>query len=298
MKLLKFAAVDIGSNAMRLLLSSAFKAENGQIITNKDSLIRYPLRLGNDVFVHGKFSAKTIEEFTQVIHSFAWMIKAYKPLDVMACSTSASREAENGPQVMESIRKITGVPLHIISGQEEADIIFHNHLTKTSEIKNSYLYIDVGGGSTELTWFQNGEKLVARSFPIGAVRLLNGKVAEKEWKALKEWVKEHAQTHKKPIAIGSGGNINKVVKLLGHKAGDSISVKKIWELIGNLESYTYEERIEILKLRPDRADVLVPALQVYGQVMKSASIDKIKVPMVGLVDGLVQIMAEKHRDKF
>jgi len=297
MKLAKFAAIDIGSNAMRLLLSSAFRGRDGKLVLNKDSLVRYPLRLGNDVFVNGRISASTQKEFSCVLQAFAQLVKAYEPLEVRACATSAAREAENGEQVMEKIRMETGLPLRIITGQEEADIIFHNHVLNTLNTRNSYLYIDVGGGSTELTWFENGLKLVARSFPLGAVRLLKEKVGEKEWRQLKDWVKEQAEQHHRPLAIGSGGNINKVVKLLGLKAGDQIPVKKIWELIGMLESYTFEERIQVLSMRPDRADVLVPALKVYGQIMKWAGIPRIQVPMVGLADGLVRMMVDQHQDK-
>lgn len=289
--------MDVGSNAIRLLLSSAFKAEDGKIILNKDSLVRYPLRLGNDVFQKGKFTSETIQEFKNVMHSFSWMIKAYGPIEVMACATSASREAENGEQVMEAIRKETGVPIKTITGKEEAEIIFHNHISKQLDSKHTYLYIDVGGGSTELTWFENSQDYISKSFPIGAVRILRDKVSEKEWKSLKDWVQEKAKNHHRSIAIGSGGNINKVVKMLGCKAGDQISLKKIWELVGQIESYSFEERIEIMGLRPDRADVLVPALQVYGQVMKWAEINKIMVPMVGLADGLVRMMISKHLEE-
>lgn len=290
---MKFAAIDIGSNAVRLLLSRVI--ENGKYpIFKKESLIRIPIRLGEDAFVRKRISAEKAEQLVNTMRGFKFLIEAYQAIDYMACATSAMREAENGEDVVKEIMRWSGIKLDIVAGQKEADIIYANHFEERLDQNKSYLYIDVGGGSTELTLFSHNQSITSRSFNIGTVRLLHGLVPDSRWKDMKQWVQVIAPEFKPVIGIGSGGNINKMFKLSRIKTGKPISYKRLRELDKYLNTFSLDERIKILGLRPDRADVIILAADIFTSVMKWAKINKMYVPEIGLSDGMIRLLYERH----
>ena len=290
---MKFAAIDIGSNAVRLLLSRVI--ENGKYpIFKKESLIRIPIRLGEDAFVRKRISAEKAEQLVNTMRGFKFLIEAYQAIDYMACATSAMREAEDGEDVVKEIMRRSGIKLDIVAGQKEADIIYANHFEERLDKNKSYLYIDVGGGSTELTLFSHNQSITSHSFNIGTVRLLHGLVPDSRWKEMKQWVQVIAPEFKPVIGIGSGGNINKMFKLSRIKTGKPISYKRLRELDKYLNTFSFDERIKILGLRPDRADVIIPAADIFTSVMKWAKINKMYVPEIGLSDGMIRLLYERH----
>jgi len=295
---LKFAAIDIGSNAVRLLLAKVF--ENGQETTfKKESLVRIPIRLGDDAFAQQLVSDQKADKLINTMIAFKHLMAAYQPLDYLACATSAMREAKNGDGVVKAIKEQSGIELSIIDGKKEADIIFSNHIAEKLDITHSYLYIDVGGGSTELTFFskRDNNKMLSKSFNIGTVRILNDLVAKESWKEMKQWIKKNSKIFDKVSAIGSGGNINKIFRLSLEKENKPLSYKNLKEINSFLNSYSFEERIKILGLRPDRADVIIPAAGIYLSVMKWGKIKEIFVPQIGLADGLIHILYERYKRK-
>lgn len=290
---MKFAAIDIGSNAVRLLLSRVI--ENGKYpIFKKESLIRIPIRLGEDAFVRKRISAEKAEQLVNTMRGFKFLIEAYQAIDYMACATSAMREAENGEDVVKEIMRRSGIKLDIVAGQKEADIIYANHFEERLDQNKSYLYIDVGGGSTELTLFSHNQSITSHSFNIGTVRLLHGLVPDSRWKEMKQWVQVIAPEFKPVIGIGSGGNINKMFKLSRIKTGKPISYKRLRELDKYLNTFSLDERIKILGLRPDRADVIILAADIFTSVMKWAKINRMYVPEIGLSDGMIRLLYERH----
>lgn len=291
---MKFAAIDIGSNAVRLLISNVYDGINGPVF-KKSSLIRLPIRLGEDVFVNGKISEKKEERLTKAILAFKNMIDIHEVISFRACATSAMREASNGAEVAERIFKTTGVNIEIVSGSAEAEIIYANHIAEGLDNKFDYLYIDVGGGSTELTLFSNGYIKSSRSFNIGTIRLLHEKVEKWQWDEMKTWIKQQVISNKPIQAIGSGGNINKLYKLAKIKEGKPLSFEKLKELEVVLNKFSYDERMEIIGLNPDRADVIVPAAKIYLTAMKVAECKKIYVPQIGMSDGLVHLQYEAYK---
>jgi exopolyphosphatase/guanosine-5'-triphosphate,3'-diphosphate pyrophosphatase len=227
---------------------------------------------------------------------FKHLIESFQPLDFMACATSAMREAENGPQICERILKDTGIKIEIIDGKKEAQIIFKNKSADTFGGNDAYLYVDIGGGSTEITLFSQGQIIAAGSFNIGTIRLLEGLVSKAYWKKMRQWLKNHCAPYSAMAAIGSGGNINKVFRLANCKNGKPLSEDKMMKVRRFLKHFTVEQRIKELALRPDRADVIIPALDIYLKVMKWAGVRKIYVPQVGLADGIVHILYEKYKN--
>ena len=290
---LKFAAIDIGSNAVRLLFTRVF--ENGRDpFFRKDSLIRIPLRLGSDAFTQHRISDLNAEKLINTLTGFRYLIDAYQPIDYLACATSAMREVENGPEIVAKIRENSGIELKIIDGKDEAEMIIANHFEEQLDKENAYLYIDVGGGSTEITIFVKGQVVASHSFNIGTVRLLEHLVKESAWKEMRKWIKEN--TKKLNISsIGSGGNINKIFSLARQKTGKPITYRKVKEIAKMVSSYTYEDRIRVLGLKPDRAEVLVPASRIYISAMKWAKSKQIYVPQIGLADGIVHLLYEKYK---
>jgi exopolyphosphatase/guanosine-5'-triphosphate,3'-diphosphate pyrophosphatase len=290
---LRFAAIDIGSNAVRLLLSGVF--ENGYSVTfRKMSLVRMPIRLGDDAFTQKSISDSKISQLVETMIGFKHLIESFQPLDYMACATSAMREAENGPQICERILKEADLKVDIIDGKKEAQIIFKNRRTDMFGGNDAYLYVDIGGGSTEITLFSRGRIITSGSFNIGTIRLLEGLVSKAYWKKMKQWLKKHSASYSCKAAIGSGGNINKVFRLANCKTGKPISENKLIKVRRFLKHFTVEQRIKELALRPDRADVIIPALDIYIKIMKWAGVRKIYVPQVGLADGIVHILYEKY----
>lgn len=291
---LKFAAIDIGSNAVRLLLTRVFE-NGGYPFYKKESLIRIPLRLGSDAFTQRRISDTKAERLVNTLTGFRSLIKAYQPVDYMACATSAMREVRNGKELVREIKRRSGIELRIIDGKLEAEIIYANHFEERLDKSKSYLYIDVGGGSTELTIFDKGKSVASRSFNIGTVRLLEHLVPKSYWKKMKIWIKENTSEFDEVYSIGSGGNINKIFSLARQEIGRPVSYKKVKKISKVVSSYTYRDRIRVLGLKPDRAEVLVPASHIYLSAMKWAGSDKIYVPQIGLADGIIHLLYERYK---
>jgi exopolyphosphatase/guanosine-5'-triphosphate,3'-diphosphate pyrophosphatase len=293
---LKFAAIDIGSNAVRLLFCNVFNGK-GDPVFKKAELIRVPLRLGEDAFLNGKISEKKIEKLVKAMSAFRNLIDVYDAVDYRACATAAMREASNSSDIIERVRREAGIKIEVIDGSTEADIIYNNHIAEHLSNDSSYLYIDVGGGSTDITLFSKTRVVASRSFNIGTIRMLHNKVSKELWNEFKDWIKETTKDHKPLTAIGSGGNINKLFALSRKKQTKPITYGKLKSICELLEAYTYEQRIRELGLKPDRADVIVPASKIMLTLMKIAEIDKMYVPQIGLSDGIVHLLYEKHKSK-
>ncbi len=291
---MKFAAIDIGSNAVRLLLSHVHTS-NGITSFKKAELVRVPLRLGEDSFLNGKISPEKIEKLVTSMKAFKHLIDVYDAIDYRACATSAMRDATNGKDIIERVRKEAGIKIEIIDGKTEADIIYSNHIEEHLDINNSYLYIDIGGGSTEITLFSKNKAIASQSFNIGTIRMLHNKIDKEYWNYFKNWIKEITDGYKPLIAIGSGGNINKLFKMSGRKPDKYLSTSKLKAIYDTLESHTYEERMSVMGLNPDRADVIVPASKILLSVLKHARIEKMIVPQIGLSDGIVHQLYEKYK---
>lgn len=294
---MKFAAIDIGSNAVRLLFCNVYENKD-KTAFKKAELIRIPLRLGEDTFLNKKISEKKIQKLITAMKAFKSLIEVYDAIDYRACATSAMRDAENRYEIAERVKKEAGIKIEIIDGKTEADIIYSNHIEEHLDKNNNYLYIDIGGGSTEITLFSKNKAVVSQSFNVGTVRMLHNQIDKEYWSYFKNWVKEITSDYKPLIAIGSGGNINKLYKMTGKKGNRPLSVTKLKSLCELIESYTYEERIQVLGLNPDRADVIVPASKILLSVLKKAEIEKILVPQIGLSDGIVHQLYEKKKEKF
>jgi exopolyphosphatase/guanosine-5'-triphosphate,3'-diphosphate pyrophosphatase len=290
---MRFASIDVGSNAVRLLLGQVHE-NGGPPIFKKDSLVRFPLRLGDDAFLQHRISPGKVDQMVGVMIAFRNLMDAYAPLAYRACATSAMREAANRDEILRSVRKASGIELEVISGRTEAEIIYANHSERELDEKAAYLYIDVGGGSTQVTLFAKGRSLASRSFDIGAIRILKKLVSPAQWRDMKRWIAQVASEQGPLLAIGSGGNINKIFMLAGNKVGRPVSAKKLKELDRLLSSHSVEERVRLFGLRPDRADVIVPALTIFRRVMKWAGIRKIHVPIMGLADGLIHQLYDRY----
>lgn len=292
----KFAAIDIGSNAVRLLFCNVIEEESGTVF-KKAELIRVPIRLGEDAFIKNKISEKKERKLLYAMHAFKHLIKVYDAVSYRACATSAMREAENRWDIIQRIKKETGLKIELIEGKAEADIIFSNHIEEKLDKSQSYLYIDVGGGSTELTLFSKGKQIVSQSFNIGTIRMLHNKIEKEYWDYFKKWIKEITKGYQPVIGIGSGGNINKIFKISRRKENRPISFNKLKSISEILESYSLDERISVLGLNPDRADVIIPASKIYLTVMKQAGIDKMLVPQMGLSDGIIKQLYVEYKQK-
>lgn len=285
---MKLAAIDIGSNAARLLITEVEKDSSGTTQFNKLNLVRIPLRLGFDVFDFGAISPERREMMLESMKAFGHLMKVYQTDHVIACATSAMRDASNSYEIIRDIKNQTGIDIQIISGELEASIIYENHFAESLSVEHSYLYIDVGGGSTELTFFTEGVVAFKQSFNIGTIRLLKNQVSDKTWDQMKEFIKNATKSQSNIISIGSGGNINKVFSLSKKKEGKALSLELLKDYMKEFSMLTVNERMNAYKLREDRADVIVPALQIYTNVMKWAASDEIFVPKIGLADGLIQ----------
>jgi len=288
-----FAAIDIGSNAIRLLFCRVYTVDGKPHFT-KEELIRMPIRLGEDVFLQGRISEAKASRLVGALKGYAELIGAYGVVGYRAVATSAMRDAANGPEIIERVKKESGIDVEIIDGKHEAALVFSNHIEQLLNPRNAYLYIDVGGGSTELTLYFDNKVIAAKSFNIGTVRMLLDKVSKEEWEEMKAWLKRNTVGIHPLYAIGSGGNINKIFKISGKKETKHLSYEKLKGIYEMLCSYTYQERIERLDMKPDRADVIVHAAKIFLTVMKNADIEKVFVPQVGLSDGLVHEMYETY----
>ena len=290
---MKLAAIDIGSNAARLLISEVIETIDGSPQFTKLNLVRVPLRLGFDVFEKGEISKPRIGMIIQTMKAYSHLLNVYGVTHLKACATSAMRDARNSPDVIRKVKLETGISISIISGDDEAAYVYENHIAENLDKEHSYLYIDVGGGSTELTFIADGKLRYKESFNIGTIRLLKNMVDEQHWNELRDHIKSNTKSKWPVIAIGSGGNINKIFSLSKKKDGKPLSHELLKDYYKEFSSVSLEERIRIYKMREDRADVIVPALQIYINVMRWAGIEEIYVPKIGLADGLIQILYEE-----
>jgi exopolyphosphatase/guanosine-5'-triphosphate,3'-diphosphate pyrophosphatase len=289
---LKLAAIDIGSNAIRFQVSTVLANDKTHPLFKKLEYVRFPLRLGHDVFTTNRISEKSIEKFKKLMKTYKLLIELYEVDDYMFCATSAMRESENGPQLVGEVKDELGITINIIDGNLEAEIT--NRAISSFLTDKTYLHIDVGGGSTELNLYVDGKKIRTRSFKIGSVRVLEGNDSPVIWQDMESWVKDNVKkTYGKVTAVGTGGNISKIFELAHKKAGTTLSLKKVKEIRKMVEGLSLEDRIYKLQMNPDRADVIIPASDIYMKVMEWAHAQSILVPEVGLKDGIMLHLYEQ-----
>ncbi len=289
---MKLAAIDIGSNAIRFQISTVLD-HSPQVLLKKLEYVRFPLRLGHDVFSTGRISEKSIGKFKKLMKAFRLLLELYEVDDYMFCATSAMRESENGQEIVSQVQEEIGVFIHVIDGNREAEFI--NRAISSYLSSKTYLHIDVGGGSTELNLYVDGKKIKTRSFKIGSVRVLEHTDSPVMWQYMEQWVKENIKkSYGKITAVGTGGNISKIFELASSKPGKTISIKKVKQIRDMIEAYSIEERIYKLQMNPDRADVIIPASNIYLKVMEWAHAGNILVPEVGLKDGIIFHLYEKN----
>ncbi len=293
---MRYAAIDIGSNAVRLLIAEIIE-NNGLVSFKKNTLIRVPLRLGDDAFLNQHISDKKAADLVKTMQAFRNLMDVYKVTDYMAFATSAMREAKNGEDVVKKIITEANINLEIIHGQKEAKIIYASHAEQAIDKSKTYLYIDVGGGSTELSLFSAGEMIASKSFNLGTIRILDNQDTEETWTEMHDFLREHSRNFKNISGIGTGGNINKLYKLAEEKDKAPISFTKLKSLYTYLNSFSLKDRINVLGLNQDRADVIIPACEIYLSVMKWGGIKNMYVPSVGMVDGIIQTLIENNHDK-
>ncbi len=284
----KYGAIDIGSNAVRLLISSIHEEEGQATRFKKTSLVRLPIRLGADVFKTKRVSEENITRMIDTMQAYQLLMKTHKVVRYKACATSAMREAENGKDVVALIKEKTGIQIDIIDGKNEAAIIAMTDLHELINTDATYLYVDVGGGSTEFTLYHNGKMIVSKSFKLGTVRLLDNLVADDIWNTVEKWIVQNTRDYLRVSLIGSGGNINNIFKNSGKTPGKPLSFLYLSSYYKLLNSLTYEERIWQLNLNQDRADVIVPAARIYLSAMKWSGAKDIYVPKIGLSDGIIK----------
>ena len=284
----KYAAIDIGSNAVRLLISNIIEQKGKPVLFKKNSLVRVPIRLGSDVFLNHKISKENTQRILDTMHAFKLLMKSHKVVKYKACATSAMRESLNGKQVVDLVFKQSGIKIDVIEGEEEAAIIAATDLNSYIDKSKTYLYVDVGGGSTEFTVIHEGNPVTSKSFKIGTVRLLNDMVSNEAWHELEQWIKTHTVGYDKISVLGSGGNINKIFKVSGKALGKPLTYFYLTSYYNMLQRYSYEERITELDLNQDRADVIIPATRIYLSAMKWSGDKNLYVPKIGLADGIIK----------
>lgn len=290
----KYAAIDIGSNAVRLLITNIIEEKNKPTQFNKSHLVRVPIRLGQDAFTVGEISEININRMTKAMKAFKLLMEVYGIEKYAACATSAMREAYNGTDILKIIKKQADIDIEIIDGKKEALIIANSDLNSIIKSEGNYLYVDVGGGSTEFTLFSNGKQITSKSFKNGTVRLLNNMVTESVWEEIQKWIKTSVKDFHNLQMIGSGGNINKIFKLSGKAQEKPLSNIYLNSRLVYLNSLTYDQRISDLGLNTDRADVIIPALKIYSNAMKWSGAKQIFVPKIGLSDGIVKAMYNEN----
>lgn len=290
---MKLAAIDLGSNACRLLINEVIVGTDAKPEFIKLALVRVPLRLGFDVFETGRISEERIEKLVKTIKSYKYLLDVYEVQHLKACATSAMRDATNAAAIIEKVKKETGIKINVITGDEEASFIYENHIAENLNIQESYLYIDVGGGSTELTFFSDGKLIFKQSFDIGTIRLLKNQVAEATWEEMKKFLNAGIKGYHHVTCIGSGGNINKIFSLSKRKEGKPLTLEMLRNYYKEFSSINLQQRITMYKLKEDRADVIVPALLIHINVMRWAEAEEIFVPKIGLADGLIHNLYEE-----
>ena len=286
----KYAAIDIGSNAMRLLISNIVEEKGKVTQFSKSSLVRVPIRLGQDAFTVGEINEENIERMVDAMKAFKLLMKVHRVEKYMACATSAMREAYNGKEVVDLIKKKADIKIEIIDGKKEAAIIASTDLKYLLKTEETYLYVDVGGGSTEFSLFSNGKMVASKSFKAGTVRLLNNMVNDIVWQEIEKWIRANTQEYDQVTLIGSGGNINKLFKMSGKLQEKPLSYMYVNAQYASLNAMTYEQRISELGLNADRADVIIPAVKIYLNAMKWSGARNIYVPKIGLSDGIIKAM--------
>lgn len=287
MEIRKFAAIDVGSNSVRLLIANVLLNGEGPIF-KKSSLIRVPVRLGTNAFTNHKIPEVSILHLEETMLAFRYLMKANDVIHYKGCATSAMRETPNAPQIVKRIKEKTGITIEIISGNTEATYIFNSQNAAAGKLEKNCLFVDVGGGSTEITIFSKGKPVAAKSFAIGTIRILQDQVDKEAWKKMRDWLKDKAGDLKDFSMLGSGGNINRIAKLTELKPGKALSFARLSEMVEELKAHTYEERLKIYDLNPDRADVIIPAGEIFVTIMKWIDADKIFIPKIGLGDGIVR----------
>lgn len=294
---MRLAAIDIGSNAARLLITDVISGPQGVSEFIKTVLVRVPLRLGFDVFDKGEISPAKVEKIVKTIKSYKLLLDVYEVKHLKACATSAMRDAGNATDIIKKVKAETGIEIEIISGDQEASFIYENHIAENMNVAESYLYIDVGGGSTELTFFSDGKMIFKKSFNIGTIRLLKNQVDEATWDEMKEFIRNKTKGYHHVTAIGSGGNINKIFSISKRKEGKPLNLDLLRDYYKEFSNLSMSQRISLYKLREDRADVIVPALLIYINVMRWADAEEIFVPKIGLADGLIHTLYEEVKLK-
>ncbi len=289
----RFAAIDIGSNSVRLLIENVLQNGEGPIF-KKSALIRVPVRLGGTAFQNESIPEITVRQLVDTMIGFKHIMRANNVLHYKGCATSAMREASNGAKIISRIKKEAGINIEIISGNSEAHIIFNSQKAVREKMATNCVFVDVGGGSTEITVFKNGKVYAAKSFRIGTIRLLQNTVSKIEWKKMKDWLHDKTMRMRDVSMIGSGGNINRISKLAQLNPGKPLGFKKLVAIVDELKSYSYDDRIKKLDLNPDRADVILPAGEIFICVMQWMKADKIFIPKVGLGDGIVREVYKEY----
>lgn len=293
MEVSRYAAIDIGSNAVRLLICNVLETED-EIYFRKSQLTRVPVRLGIESFIEGSISKHTANRLVEAMKAFKHLMKANEVIHYKGCATSAMRDASNGEEIVNRIHKEAGIQIDVISGKLEAEIIFSTHIESIIEGVDDFLYVDVGGGSTELTIFHKGDLVKSKSFNIGTLRLLQNTVSEKDWSKMYEWIDAYVLKYPDISIIGSGGNINKMFKMSMKELGTPLQYSYLQKQFKLINAMSYEERMIKLELNPDRADVIIPALQIYLNIMKEGKINTVFVPKIGLSDGIVRYAYKEY----
>lgn len=294
----KYAAVDIGSNAIRLLIATVIEKEGFPTQFKKTSLVRLPIRLGADVFLKGNISSGNYKRLLDAMQAYSLIIKTHNVVAFRACATSAMREAKNGKEIVSKLKAATGIDIQIIDGNDEAAIIASTDLKQLISDNKVFLYVDVGGGSTEFTVFANGKNIASYSFKLGTVRIINGMVEDTMWEQAQQWVTQHTKAYSKINVIGSGGNINSIYRFSEKKVGQPLSYLFMSNFYEKVKQYDYNQRVFELKMNPDRADVIIPATRIYLSAMKWAKAKNMYVPKIGLADGIVkQLYNERNANR-
>ena len=294
MKVKKLAAIDIGSNAIRILISNVVQVEGEHPVFMKSEMIRVPIRLGEDSFTVGEISPKNIKRVVKAMKAFKLIMKINGVKNYMACATSALRESNNADELIAKVKKKAGIKIELIDGKKEAEIISYTTILADQGHNSNYLYVDVGGGSTEFSVLKNGKRIVSKSFKAGTVRMINNMVNDKVWLEIEKWIKMNTKGIEKIQLLGSGGNINKVFKLSNIKDGNPLTYFNLKSFYQDLKKLSYEERILRYNLNLDRADVILPALEIYLKALKWSGATKVFVPKIGLSNGMIKMMHKKH----
>ena len=294
MKIEKFAAIDIGSNAIRLLITNVIIKKGFPIKFIKSSIVRVPIRLGQESFTIGEISSKNVSKIIQTIKAFKHIIKVNEVKSSLAFATSALREANNSKEIIKEVKKKTKLKIEIIDGSKEAKIISLNNIFEYLNKNRIFIYVDVGGGSTEFSIIENGKRKNSKSFKIGTIRMINKVTSEDAWKRIRIWIKSNIRQHSKIALIGSGGNINKIFKIAGVLDSRPLTLIKLNSIYKSLIKMSYEERIINFDLNPDRSDVIIPAAEIFLKALEWSESSEIYVPKVGLADGMVRLLYRKY----